>query len=101
MAPSPTPFHQLISFRLADSLGRTIVRAGLGLVLTAPLFTMYRLDGGRYGLPLGWLLVAVVLTLVYAVLWRRFVGRGPLERVVARVSRPWSAPVDPVPDSRA
>ena len=71
------------------------------LVLTAPLFTLYRLDGGRYGLPLGWLLAAVVLTLVYAVLWRRFVGRGPLERVVARVSRPWSAPVAPVPDSRA
>ena len=59
------------------------------LVLTAPLFTLYRLDGGRYGLPLGWLLAAVVLTIAWAVLWRRFVGRGPLERVVARVSRPW------------
>ena len=59
------------------------------LVLTAPLFTLYRLDGGRYGLPLGWLVAAIVLTIAWAVLWRRFVGRGPLERLVARVSDPW------------
>jgi len=71
------------------------------LVLTAPLFTLYRLDGGRYGLPLGWLVAAIVLTIAWAVLWRRFVGRGPLERVVARVSRPWRSADRPVTDSRA
>jgi uncharacterized membrane protein len=71
------------------------------LVLTAPLFTLYRLDGGRYGLPLGWLVAAIVLTIAWAVLWRRFLGRGPLERLVARVSRPWRSAGGPVPDSRS
>ena len=57
------------------------------LLLTAPLFTAYRLQGGSYGLPLGWLVAAVLLTLAYALVWQRFVGRGPLERLVGRVSR--------------
>ena len=61
----------------------------LHLLITAPLFTAYRSTGGSYGLPLGWLVAAVIGTLVYATLWRRFVGRGPLERLVARASRPW------------
>jgi uncharacterized membrane protein YeiB len=62
----------------------------LHLLLTAPLFTLYRLAGGSYGLPLGWLVASVIGTLVYAVVWRRFVGRGPLERLVAGASRPWA-----------
>jgi len=68
------------------------------LLLTAPLFTAYRLEGGSYGLPLGSLVAAVVVTLLYAVLWQRFVGRGPLERLVGLVSRPWWRRADAVRD---
>ena len=68
----------------------------LHLLLTAPLFTAYRSAGGSYGLPLGWLVASVVGTLVYAVLWRRFVGRGPLERLVAAASRPGAGRDDAV-----
>jgi uncharacterized membrane protein YeiB len=60
------------------------------LLITAPLFFVYRTEGGSYGLPLWQLGAAVVLTLVYASLWQRFVGRGPLERAVGRLSTPWS-----------
>jgi hypothetical protein len=106
----------LLAMRPALPLGRAIATAlsplaavgsqpltiySAHLVLTAPLFTLYRLDGGRYGLPLGWLAAAVVLTIAWAVLWRRFVGRGPLESLVARVSRPWRSPDRAVTDSRA
>lgn len=65
------------------------------LLLTAPLFVLHRLSGGGYGLPLGWLVTAVVLTLLWATLWQRWWGRGPLERVVGRLSRPWSWHDDP------
>ena len=62
------------------------------VLLTAPLFTVYRLSdpGAGYGLPLGNLVAAVVVTLAYATLWQRFVGRGPLERAVGALSRPWA-----------
>ena len=60
------------------------------LLLTAPLFVLHRLAGGGYGLPIGWLVASVVLTLLAATLWQRWLGRGPLERVVGRLSRPWS-----------
>ena len=60
------------------------------LLLTAPLFALHRSQGGGYGLPLGWLVAAVVLTLAWSVAWRRWLGRGPLERAVALLSRPWS-----------
>ena len=68
------------------------------LLLTAPLFFAYRAEGGSYGLPLWQLGVAVVATLAYAVLWQRFVGRGPLERAVGRLSSPWSRPPRAVTD---
>jgi len=60
------------------------------VLITAPLFLAHRLAGGSYGVPLEYLVVAVVLTLAYATLWQRFVGRGPLERAVATLSRPWA-----------
>ena len=62
------------------------------VLITAPLFTVYRLSDptAAYGIPLVHLVVAVVLTLLYATLWQRFVGRGPLERAVGALSRPWA-----------
>lgn len=62
------------------------------VLLTAPLFTVYRLSDptAAYGLPLGNLVVAVVVTLAYATVWQRFVGRGPLERAIGALSRPWA-----------
>ncbi|GAB2973678.1 DUF418 domain-containing protein [Frigoribacterium salinisoli] len=74
------------------------------LLLTAPLFVLHRLAGGAYGLPIGWLVASVVLTLLAATLWQRWLGRGPLERVVGRLSRPWSwggGPDAPGPDGGA
>lgn len=65
------------------------------LLLTAPLFVLHRLAGGWYGLPIGWLVASVVLTLLAATLWQRWLGRGPLERAVGRLSRPWSWRDDP------
>ena len=69
------------------------------VLITAPLFTVYRLSDptAAYGLPLGHLVVAVVLTLVYATLWQRYVGRGPLERAVGALSRPWAWSTGPRP----
>ncbi|MBD8485300.1 DUF418 domain-containing protein [Frigoribacterium sp. CFBP 8759] len=69
------------------------------VLITAPLFTVYRLSdpAAAYGLPLGHLVVAVVLTLVYATLWQRYVGRGPLERAVGALSRPWAWSTGPRP----
>ncbi|WP_423917785.1 hypothetical protein ACPEEZ_09145 [Frigoribacterium sp. 2-23] len=60
------------------------------IVLTAPLFLAYRDVGGSYGLPLAYLVAAIVITLAYATAWSLFVGRGPLERFVALLSRPWT-----------
>ncbi|KQS22521.1 DUF418 domain-containing protein [Frigoribacterium sp. Leaf186] len=62
------------------------------VLITSPLFTVYRLSDpdAAYGLPLGHLVAAVVVTLAYATLWQRFVGRGPLERAVGALSRPWA-----------
>ena len=36
MSPSPTPFHQLIAYRLQDALYRWVDKRKLGLVLGAP-----------------------------------------------------------------
>ena len=91
---APTAIARTALSPLAATGAQPLTVYTLHLLITAPLFTAYRFAGGSYGLPLGWLVTAVVGTLVYASLWRRFVGRGPLERLVARASRPWDRPGD-------
>jgi len=66
------------------------------LLLTAPLFFAAEGTGTVYGLPLGWLVASVVLTLAYATAWQRWLGRGPVERVVALVTAPLTRPPGPV-----
>ncbi|MFW6188733.1 MAG: heparan-alpha-glucosaminide N-acetyltransferase domain-containing protein, partial [Actinomycetota bacterium] len=49
----------------------------------------------HYDRPLPWFLVHLAVAVLFAVAWRRFLGQGPLERLVARVASAVRRPVLP------
>lgn len=87
---------RLVLHPLAATGAQPLTVYSAHLLLTAPLFLLAEGTGTVYGLPLGWLVASVVLTLAYAVAWQRWLGRGPVERVVALLTAPLTRPPAPV-----
>lgn len=99
--------HTSTPLDMAHTTGSALLVLGLALLVRGPVASLLRPLSAAGSMPLSlysahvlllgttdaedpepYYLAQVVVALVFAVLWRRFVGRGPLEAVLALVTRP-------------
>jgi uncharacterized membrane protein YeiB len=124
--PTDTPWwlasdapHSTTPLDMAATTGSALLVLGLALLaagvvpwLLAPLaavgsmpLTLYTAHVVLLGTtdttdPLRYYWLQVAVALVFATIWRRFVGRGPLEAAVARAVEPLRGPHRPDPAQR-